>query len=157
MKKRDLNLKTLAMMGLAAGLLTSTHVSAEDKNKTTASQPQQEKKSSDGDSKKDSDNYDANLFHDYTEEELLRILTPEGKRMYNSLTPEGKQLALDTASQTCNGQNKCKGLGACESKDHACAGKNSCEGQGKCAHADKNTAVKLVYEKMKQKRQKAAE
>jgi hypothetical protein len=91
-----------------------------------------------------------------TEEELMLELTPEGAKLYNSLTPEGKRLALVVASSRCDSQNECKGLNGCKTDKNDCAGKGSCKGQSKCAVATKDLAVKLVATKMAQKRAEAA-
>lgn len=99
------------------------------------------------------DKNDGNLgYHLMTEEELLLELNDEGIKLYNKLSPEGKELARYVASQRCNGTNKCKGLNACQTEKNECAGKGSCEGLGKCAFSDKNLAVKVVSDKMAQKR-----
>jgi hypothetical protein len=87
-----------------------------------------------------------------TEDELLLELNEEGTRVYNNLSPEGKQLALRTASRSCNGTNECSGLNACATDKNKCAGKGSCKGQTKCAISDKNFAVKLSDKKMAEKR-----
>lgn len=166
MKKQDLNLKSLAILGLATGILISAQGVADDTSKKVSSKQEEavnkkndkKAKASDKDDfDKAFEKYDGNItYHPFTEEELVRELTPEGKKMFQSLSPEGKELALKVASQTCNGQNECKGFNGCETAEHKCAGKGECKGTGKCAISDKNLAVKLVYDKMKDKRQKAA-
>jgi hypothetical protein len=96
---------------------------------------------------------DSNLgYHLMTEDELLLELNDEGAKMYQSLDPKGKELALEVASMRCAGTNPCGKLNACKTEKNDCAGKGSCKGTGKCAVSDKNLAVKLVYEKMKNKR-----
>lgn len=95
-------------------------------------------------------------YHLLTEDELLMELNSDGVKMYNSLTPEGKALARQVASARCQNTNACKGLNACQTPRNSCAGKGSCKGTGACAIADKNLAVKLVYDKMmKEKRLRA--
>jgi hypothetical protein len=99
---------------------------------------------------------DGNITHELmSEDDLLLQLNDDGTKLYNSLSPEGKQLAIRTASRSCNGQNECKGLGACASDKNQCAGKNECKGQTKCAFSDKNVAVKLAAKKMAEKRLEA--
>ena len=93
--------------------------------------------------------------HLMTEDELLIQLNDEGTKLYNSLTPEGKQLAIRTASRSCNGRNECKGLNACATDKNSCAGKGSCKGQTKCGISDPNLAVKLAAKKMAEKRLEA--
>ena len=106
---------------------------------------------------KKSDANDGNLgYHLLTEKELMLELNAEGIKMYNSLTPEGKATVLRVASARCGNSNECAGLNACQTAKNECAGKGSCKGQGKCALADKNLAVKIVYNKlMKEKRSRA--
>ncbi|KIA76456.1 hypothetical protein [Parachlamydia acanthamoebae] len=96
-------------------------------------------------------------YHLMTEDELLLELSPQGVSLYNSLDSKGKELARYVASQRCMGSNACKGLNACQTDKNACAGKGSCKGKGKCALADKNLAVKLVVDKMADKRKEATE
>lgn len=104
-----------------------------------------------GDAKKDPNDGNMN-YHLMTEEELLLELNDDGLRMYKSLTAEGKALALKVASGMCAASNQCQGLNACKSANNACAGKGDCAGKGICAISDKNLAVKLVYDKMNEKR-----
>lgn len=91
-------------------------------------------------------------YHVMTEQELLLELNSEGTKQYNSLTPEGKALAREVASQRCGRTNQCKGLNACETEKNKCAGKGACKNLGKCAFSDTNVAIKVVAEKMAQKR-----
>ncbi|MGZ3632710.1 MAG: hypothetical protein ACXWM7_00045 [Parachlamydiaceae bacterium] len=96
---------------------------------------------------------DENLgYHLMTEKELLLELNDAGIKQYQSLSPEGKALAREVASQRCGRTNKCKGLNACETEKNSCAGKGSCANTTKCSFADKNLAVKVVADKMAQKR-----
>jgi hypothetical protein len=92
-------------------------------------------------------------YHLLSEDELLLQLNDAGVKQYQALSPEGKALAREVASQRCNSTNSCKGLNACQTEHNACAGKGSCKGQSKCAHSDKNMVIKLVAEKMTEKRQ----
>lgn len=146
MKKTNLN--KVALLGLTSGLIISNQLNAETSAKPTSIA---EKKA---DSKvAETDANDSNMgYHVLTEDELLMELTSDGEKMYNSLSPEGKRLALVEASMRCAKTNECKGLGACKTAEHDCAGLNSCQGQGICAVGDKNLAVKLVYNKMNNKR-----
>lgn len=139
---KKVNLKNLAIAGITTGIIISSTINAAgaDTSKDTQTQDQQE---SDG----------GNLgYHLYTEEELELELNDEGLKTFNSLSPEGKKLALLVASQRCNNMNECKGLNACQTEHNSCAGKGSCKAKGKCAFSDKNLAVKIVAEKMAQKR-----
>lgn len=96
-------------------------------------------------------------YHLMTEDELMLELSAEGAALYNSLDQNGKDLARYVASQRCMGSNACKGLNACGTPEHSCMGKGKCKGTGKCAVADKNMAVKLVADKMAEKRKQAAQ
>lgn len=146
--------KKLALMGLATGLLVSAE-SAEAKQALLSRIGNFELLAAavNPDGSKDFDPNDGNMgYHVMTEDELLLELNDEGTKLYNSLTPEDKALVLKVASMRCQGTNECKHLNACKTDHNDCAGKGECKGKGKCALADKNLAVKLVYDKMKEKR-----
>lgn len=103
--------------------------------------------------KKEPDPNDGNLnYHLMTEQELLLELNEEGVKKYNSLSKEGKALAIKVASASCDHTNECNHLNACQTDKNPCAGKGPCAAQGKCSISDKNLAVKLVYDKMNEKR-----
>lgn len=159
MKKKDW--KTLALMGMFTGFILSSPLAAVDsKNKNTNKSSETSSsiraKPTAPDSQTASDKKDiadGNMgYHLMTEDELLMQLSPKGVKMYQSLDNEGKGLALLVASARCNSMNPCKGLNACQTEKNECAGKGSCKGQGKCATSDKDLAVKLVKDKMAQKR-----
>lgn len=143
MKKKDLS--KLALAGLSSGLILAGPIHAVTTTENTKE-----------DAKKDASDANANDgnlgYHVLTEEELMMQLNEKGRQLYNSLSPEGKQLALRVASTRCNATNECRGLNACATEKNDCAGKGECKGQGKCAFADKNLAVKVVADKMSQKR-----
>lgn len=145
MKKN--NFKKLAFKGIAAAVLTTSTLNGASALPSTSKDTiLTEMEKADG----------GNLgYHLYTEEELLLELTPEGVKMYNSLSPEGKRLARIVASSRCDHENECAGLNACKTDDHDCAGKGTCKGTGKCSLSDKNLAVKLVADKMAKKRANA--
>lgn len=144
---KNINFKKLALKGVATAVLTTAALNAASAVPTPSS-------SKGGSLLKEMENADGgNLgYHLYSEDDLKLELTPEGLKLYNSLSPEGKRLARVVASSRCDHQNACKGLGACKTDDHECAGKNECKGQGKCSLSDKNLAVKLVADKMSKKR-----
>lgn len=157
------NLKSLAITGLAAGLLVSSQGITAEKAKQPVNQQQGNKTSTKKKAAAKEDAFDA-AFEKYdgnityrlmTEDELKLELSPSGQKMYDSLTPEYKELARKAASTTCSGMNPCAGYGGCRSKENACSGQNKCKGQGTCATADKNISVKRVYDKMMEKRAKA--
>lgn len=150
MKKQDL--RTLALMGLASGLLFSPSSLLNAAEKQPTSPTKTVSKSAD----EDDDANDSNMnYHLMTEDELMLELNAKGIAMYKSLSPDGKAMALLTASMMCNNSNPCKGYNACKTAHNDCAGKGNCKGQGKCAYSDKNLAVKVVYDKMAAKRAKA--
>ncbi len=91
-------------------------------------------------------------YHVLTDDELTLELNDEMLKAYQAMSPETKALTRLVASARCNGTNECKGLNACKTETNSCAGKGSCKGQGKCAFSDKNLAVRVVVEKMKDKR-----
>lgn len=135
MNKKEL--KKIALLGLSAGLLvTNVQAASAEKDLSPTS------------SKEDIQQG----YHLMSEAELKEKLNPEGIKLYDSLDAEGKALARSVASQRCQGMNQCKGLNACKTDKNACQGKGECKGQGKCVIMDKNNAVKLVHDKMKDKR-----
>lgn len=139
--------KTIVLMGLSTGLLTTNALSAITSSSNASSKTNAS--GSKAHSGNNDDPNDGNLnYHVMTEDELLLELDSDGIAMYKSLSPEGKALALLVASARCNGSNACKGLNACKTEKNDCAGKGACKGQGKCAVADKNLAVKLVRNKL---------
>lgn len=94
-------------------------------------------------------------FRSLTEEDLLLELNNDGAQLFKSLSPEGQQLALQIASRSCNGENRCAGQNACATSENKCAGQGKCKGRTKCAFSDKNLAVKVAAKIMAEKRQKA--
>jgi hypothetical protein len=167
--------KTLALFGLAGGLMITSKESAFADPSTTpmdqflAVGTQKAKcpgkngcpgltadRNKSSSNKPDYDPNDSNIgYHLYTEDELLLELNDQEAKMYNNLSPQGKQLVLNVASMRCAKTNPCAGLNACASDKNDCAGKGKCKGTGKCAISDKNLAVKLVYQKMNAKRTNA--
>jgi hypothetical protein len=159
MKMQKKDLKKMALLGLAGGIALSQTIQADENlnnyplqlssllaANTTNTQ-------SNSSSKTEIDPNAGNLgYHLMSEDELMLELNADGQRMYNALTPEYKKLALEVASARCANMNACKFLNACKTDKNDCAGKASCKGQGKCAIADKNLAVRLVYDKMMKKR-----
>ena len=154
MKKNDL--RKLALMGLAGGALILTPSETQASSEVKASNVTQEK----NETPKKQDVKGAQIdysaadrdYHKMSEKELLDVLDANGKKMYNELSSEGKKLAIEVASSKCSSYNTCKGLNACATEKNKCAGKGACKGQSKCAFIDKNMAVKVVYEKMNNKR-----
>lgn len=158
MKKRDL--KKLALLGIAGGIVLANSIEAEEKsddyqikissllaaNTSTSSH----QKSTDSSTPEDPNA--GNLgYHLMSEDELLLELNDEAQRMYNSMDATNKKLAREVASARCANTNACKGLNACKTAKNSCAGQASCKGQGKCGMADKNLAVRIVYNKMMKK------
>lgn len=160
-----INFKNLVLLGLASGFAISGQKGETTENFFVKDQFQgflahkcggSSASSTPGSDDSADVNNNGNLnYHLMTEDELLIELSAEGKKQYDSLSPEGKALARYVASQRCMSTNKCKGLNACATDKNDCAGKGECKGKGKCAVADKNLAVKLVSDKMAQKRENA--
>ncbi|WP_166157045.1 hypothetical protein [Neochlamydia sp. AcF84] len=161
MKKRDL--KKLALLGLAGGMMLSQSVHAQQPSSRTyltllaaVSTPGKSSPPSAPSTATTQAEVDPNAgnlgYHLMDEEELLLELNEEGQQNYQALDVANKKLAQQVASARCGNTNQCKGLNACKTDKHECAGQGSCKGQGKCAIADKNLAVKLVYDKMMKKR-----
>jgi hypothetical protein len=165
MKKR--HLKSIALLGLASGLVISSQATLQAENHTIktiqqilAQMPSSSTDSytstdSSADQSKNDPNSQNEGYHLMTEKELLLELNDEGTKLYNGLDAEGKELARYVASQRCQATNKCKGLNACKTEHNDCAGQGSCQGKGKCAFSDKNQAVKVVAKKMAEKRNAA--
>ena len=125
-------------------------VADREKSSSPYTSPDQTDSGSDG---KKSDANDSNLgYRLLSEDELLLELNDHGTKLYNSLDQKSKTLVRTVASARCNGTNECSNLNACKTEENQCAGQGSCQGQGKCAFADKNLAVKVVYDKMNNKR-----
>lgn len=150
MKKK--HLKHIMAAGITYGLIIASQASAQN---GTGDKKEDPKETSSLLQK--AAEYGGNITHHLmSEEELLLQLNDEGTRLYNSLSPEGKALAIEVASQSCDGTNKCAGLNACASDKNTCAGKGACKGLSKCAISDKNLAVKLAEKKMAEKREVAS-
>lgn len=158
MKKKKL--KKLALLGISSGIALSQTVQANEKPEslthTTLILAANTSKSTTvpSNTTNTSDNAnEGNLgYHLMTEDELMLELNAEGQRMYNALDAKNKQLALQVASGRCANTNFCQGLNACKTDKNNCAGQAACKGNGKCGIADKNLAVRLVYNKMMKKR-----
>lgn len=85
---------------------------------------------------------DSNLY--ISEPELIGQLNEEGKQLYQNLDAAHKKLALQLASQTCQGRNSCKGLNACKTALNSCMGKAGCKGSSPGPFNNKNDAVKVA-------------
>ncbi len=169
MKKVDL--KKLALLGLAGGIVLAkatlyAEVSPENQQiqilNLLAAQDSSSKSSSKSSNPSGAtsaiDPNDGNLnYHLMSDDELLLELNADGQRMYNAMDASNKKLARDVASSRCANTNFCKGLNACKTDKNSCAGQASCKGQGKCGIADKNLAVRLVYNKMMKKNNASGE
>jgi hypothetical protein len=146
--KKKINLKKIALMGMAGGALMA-------QSQADAAQ-QQNNNSYRGNSSYTADGLDTSVQNSsnkaLSERDFLSQLNSEGKSTYQSLNKEGKELALKLASQSCKGQNACKGLNSCKTKDNACAGKGGCQGTSKGPFTDKNAAVKVAAKHMAEKR-----
>lgn len=128
---------------------------AEKETKTSPTSPAPIPKEKGKDSKESAkDPNDQNIgYHLLTDDELTLELNDDALKVYERMPPESKALVRLVASARCNGTNECKGLNACKTETNNCAGQGSCKGTGKCAVSDKNLAVRLVADKMKEKRE----
>jgi len=131
MKKKDL--ATLAMLGISAGLMVNgcQKGSHSPGNKAAAD----EQMSSDMQS-------------------FYSALSPDAQKKFMQLDAQHKMMAIEMAQQSCNGKNKCAGMGGCSTSQHQCAGKNSCKGQGGTPVKDPNKAVETQYNNQMGHRQK---
>lgn len=129
---------TLALMGISAGLIVS---SCEKGNADHNKDPK-------------------------TNKNNQNQLSPEMKAFYSSLSPASKQkfaeldaqhrmMAVEMASQSCNGENRCAGMGGCAAEQHACAGKNECKAKGGPPVKNPDRAVDVQYNNQTLQRQKA--
>jgi hypothetical protein len=144
MKKKS-NLKKLALMGMAGGVLLA-------QAQADAGQPQ------------NNNYYRGNQYYTadtmspsmkegtMSEDDLMSQINSSSKAMYQSMNKEGKDLALKLANQSCKGKNDCKGLNSCKTEDNACAGQGGCRGTSKGPFTDKNVAVKVAAKHMAEKR-----
>jgi hypothetical protein len=135
--KKKINLKTIAMLGMASGILASY---------------QQADAASHGNSGNPYIALAGESSNTLTEQTLYSQLNPETQQLYNSLNPEGKALALKLVNQDCKGHNDCKGLNSCATESNTCAGHGGCKGTSKAPFTDKNVAVKVAAMNMAKKR-----
>lgn len=130
MKIKKSTLKKLALLGLLSGMSLTAQACDNSHNKSDKVVEQRQ----------------------LSESEFVAELSPEGKRIYQSLDSEGKRLALQLANQSCKGQNSCKGLNSCKSDTNSCAGQGGCKGTSPGPFKDKNDAVKVAAVNMAKKR-----
>lgn len=168
MEKR--NLRKLALLGLASGLVIGGSATADETPKNSYVDQllaAHKCKGSHGcpgmtanrdrPRSENNDMNEGNLnYHLMTEDELMLELNQKGRELYQKLDANGKRLARVVASQMCNETNECAGLNGCQTEHNSCAGQGSCKGKSKCAIADKNLAVKLVSDKLAKKRRETA-
>jgi len=81
-------------------------------------------------------------------------LSSDSQNKFMQLDAQHKMMAIEMAMQTCSGQNKCSGMGGCNTSQHECAGKNSCKGQGGNPVKDPNKAIEAQYKNQMNQRQK---
>lgn len=135
--KKKINLKKIAMLGMAGGILMSY---------------QQADAAPHGDSGNRYIALAGESSNTSSDQALFSQLNPETQQIYQSLSPEGKALAQKLANQSCKGQNDCKGLNSCKTTTNTCAGLGGCKGTSKGPFTDKNTAVKVAAMNMAKKR-----
>jgi hypothetical protein len=134
MKKYDV--MSLALMGIAAGLLTCCE-HRDSKN----GPPRQQ-----GHQLGAAENMTPEMQQFYIQ------LTPASQRVFNTLDIQHKMIAMQMANQNCRGLNSCRGLGGCQTGANDCAGQNSCEGLGGDPVNDPNRTVSLAAQKQAEKR-----
>lgn len=134
MKKRDLS--TLALVGISAGLMVSG-----------CNQKESDKKDNGSGNKAyaaEQLSPDMKSFHD--------SLSPTAQKKFMELDAQHKMMAIEMANQSCNGRNKCAGMGGCASPNNSCAGHNGCKGEGGAPVKDPNKAVDVQYDHQKEQR-----
>ncbi len=122
MKKR--NLATLAVIGISAGLLAGG-CEKQDEKKTNGSHATEDASA------------EMKAFHD--------SLSEDAQKKFDELDAQHKMMAMEMADQKCNGQNKCAGMGGCESAENKCAGHNGCKGKGGAPVKDADKAIDVQY------------
>lgn len=142
MKKRA-NLTKLAVLGMTSGALAAAPCSAACPDDRQAL------------NRVDAPPKDATPIRTpklMTEAELMPLLSIEARACYIIMDAEGRALALKLASQTCHGQNDCKGLNSCAERYNTCAGLGTCKGTSPGPFDDKNMAVETAAKYMRDKR-----
>ncbi|MGA8165489.1 MAG: hypothetical protein WB791_10815 [Waddliaceae bacterium] len=164
MKKHEL--KKLAMMGLAGGLLF-THTPGFTQG-YWGQRPQQSpnyqrgQQNSQGMMQQNSQQRGMRnprsgmQQQQINEQELLSQLNKQGRALYQSLDSRGKALALKLANQGCEGQNSCEGLNSCRTEKNSCSGEGGCQGQSSGPFKDKNLAIRVAAKHLAKQRQSAA-
>jgi|GEM_PF-2352671 len=135
MKKR--NLATLAALGVTAGLTFGCQQSGSNKQTETkpAAVAEQMKP-------------DMAAFY--------KTLSPEAQKQFDALDADHKEMAVEMANQSCNGKNKCSGMGGCASEKNSCAGQNSCKGEGGAPVKNADEAVEAQYDNQMKGRQESS-
>ncbi|NGX60758.1 MAG: hypothetical protein K940chlam9_00226 [Chlamydiae bacterium] len=131
MKKQSL--ATLAVMGISAGLIVTGCDKNSEKNGASRNGSNSNNKASAAEQMSPS----MKSFHN--------SLSNEGKKKFMELDAEHKMKAVEMTNQSCQGQNKCEGMGGCGSENNSCSGHNSCKGQGGKPVKDPNKAVKTQH------------
>lgn len=133
MKRRDLT--TLAMIGISAGLVVggcqNDGRDGRSNNKAAA---------------------DEQMSPDM--KSFYSSLSSDMQQKFMQLDAQHKMMAVEMANQSCNGKNKCSGMGGCATAEHQCAGQNGCKGQGGAPIKDPNKAVEAQYNNQMGQRQK---
>ena len=131
MKRRDLT--TLAMIGISAGLMVGGCQPNDGRSNNKAAADEQ-------------------LSPDM--QSFYSSLSSDAQQKFMQLDAQHKMMAVEMANQSCNGKNKCSGMGGCSTAEHQCAGQNGCKGQGGAPIKDPNKAVEAQYKNQIGQRQK---
>lgn len=134
MKNRDLT--TLAMIGISAGLVVGGCGQKDGKTSYYKASAAEQLSS------------DMQAFYS--------SLSPDAQQKFMQLDAQHKMMAVEMANQSCNGRNKCAGMGGCAATDHKCAGQNSCKGNGGAPVKDPNKAVEVQLRNQMNQRQNAS-
>ncbi len=133
MKKKDL--ASLALLGLASGMLVSCQQTGMDKNDKNGNGSRMEQ-----------------TQMTPAEKDFYNKLDKDGQRKFEKMNERQRDAAMDAHKAGCKGKNDCKGMGGCKTNAHDCKGENSCRGRGGCAVDDANEAVDMAEKKMQNKR-----
>ncbi len=81
-------------------------------------------------------------------------LSSASKQKFAELDAQHRMMAVEMASQGCDGENRCAGMGGCASEQHSCAGKNACKAKGGPPVKNPDRAVDVQYNNQTLQRQK---
>lgn len=136
--KKNIDLKTIALMGIAGSAVISLLQADQEINRGKPGQS----------NVRLNPKFESSPMH---EKELLSLLTAEARKEYDKLSEEGKLLVLNLAGQPVRTKNSCAGLNSCSSTakssgcgPHSCSGQAALPGISSGYFADKSLAVAVV-------------